>query len=966
MAFSCLLFPWTAGFAHALDAQAVRDMIAAFKTDPRGPYQAIRWFCPDGSVIPADRRCAKPGGVQHAVVKDSVRLLAEKDGVYLSPILTGLSFEDFWDAENRQSRVKQYQMVAYLQQADDGWIFRRARFYRGAVQYEDEEAWGRDFLQWLLTQDEALAGQYFFVRRAVRDIPHGLQADRWGAVRAVSKTISEQYPLFMDLRVKLHGRPDPEDREKVRAFYAAHMDTLSPDIRAMFDRLTADMAAVYARPPLETLAALAERLPAGLEMREPVKQFVRTYSAPTADSTIDELNDIAVLLMNIRKSVLSVASPGTRLTLLDLSNELERLFFMSVQTHRPDTLQSALTSGFVMGKALTGCGFLELWEWDHVRPLIFPVLGTDVIGLEQFGETAAALGRMVEWGAGMARATYDPVIRAYAEFEPLARGYPDDQVRSSLLLPLGMIAGKLDDILARKAGVTGSVMGRPAAGRVRGLNPGYAKAELVAVSGDPDAATLLPDKIYAVSRPPADMKPVAGILAVAEGNLASHIQLLARNLGIPNAAVSPEALKELSAFSGRAVFFAVSPGGTVILKPAADMTEEEKRLTDPLKQPDDKMTAPTEKLDLKRTTPLPLSGVRAADSGRICGPKAANLGQLKQMFPDKVGEGLVIPFGVFRMHMDQPMPGKTQSYWGFLTETFARAADQRKAGTPVSDIEKAVLARLAELREAVKTMPFLTEFTKKIEESFVTYLGRPVGRIPVFIRSDTNMEDLKAFTGAGLNLTVFNVVDREKIFQGIRDVWASPYSERSYQWRQRALRNPESVFPSILILPTVNVEKSGVMITTGVTSSDPRDVTVAFSRGPGGAVEGQAAETYLLGHDGTDILLSPAREHAFNILPETGGVEKGYAQFDRPVLNDAELAALRRAAREIAGKLPTFPGIDSRGPFDVELGFLGGDIRLFQARPYVENRRARSTAYLNALDPPFPKAATVDLTAAFE
>ena len=74
------------------------------------------------------------------------------------------------------------------------------------------------------------------------------------------------------------------------------------------------------------------------------------------------------------------------------------------------------------------------------------------------------------------------------------------------------------------------------------------------------------------------------------------------------------------------------------------------------------------------------------------------------------------------------------------------------------------------------------------------------------------MEDLKEFTGAGLNLTLFNVLDKEKIIEGIKDVWASPYTERSFKWRQVYLLNPENVFPSILVIPSVDVDYSGVLI----------------------------------------------------------------------------------------------------------------------------------------------------------
>ena len=117
-----------------------------------------------------------------------------------------------------------------------------------------------------------------------------------------------------------------------------------------------------------------------------------------------------------------------------------------------------------------------------------------------------------------------------------------------------------------------------------------------------------------------------------------------------------------------------------------------------------------------------------------------------------------------------------------------------------------------------------------------------LGELPIFIRSDTNMEDLQEFTGAGLNLTTFNIRDREEILQSIRLVWASPFTERSFMWRQKYLLNPENVYPSLLLLPSVNVEKSGVVITTAIFSSNPDNIVVAMNWGGGGAVEVLPAE----------------------------------------------------------------------------------------------------------------------------
>ena len=55
------------------------------------------------------------------------------------------------------------------------------------------------------------------------------------------------------------------------------------------------------------------------------------------------------------------------------------------------------------------------------------------------------------------------------------------------------------------------------------------------------------------------------------------------------------------------------------------------------------------------------------------------------------------------------------------------------------------------------------------------------------------------------------------------------------------------------------------MITKGILSGNDNDLTIAFSRGAGGAVDGQAAESYLIKESGFSQLISPARE-AITIL----------------------------------------------------------------------------------------------------
>ena len=293
---------------------------------------------------------------------------------------------------------------------------------------------------------------------------------------------------------------------------------------------------------------------------------------------------------------------------------------------------------------------------------------------------------------------------------------------------------------------------------------------------------------------------------------------------------------------------------------------------------------------------------------------------------------------------------------------FAEAEKMRTNGVTEAGVENYQLQQLEILRKAIKVMPLNPDFISQLESQFTTILGKDLGDIPVFLRSDTNMEDLKDFTGAGLNLTLFNVADKNKIIEGIKAVWASPYTERSFKWRQKYLLNPENVFPSILVIPSVDVDYSGVLITKGISNGEENDLTVAFSRGAGGAVDGQSAETYLIHINGGTRFLAPAREPYYNRLPVTGGTDKKSATFESPILNQQNINAIRNLAKTIRATLPKETDSDYEGAYDVELGFKDNKLWLFQIRPFVENKKALSSGYLESITPVIDKNKAISLS----
>lgn len=927
----CWLF-FFSGFAQKVSNEIIRSNIEKYQKNPRGPYLEIRWFCDDGTIIPPKESCPD-GGVQRASYRPEVEALAKSNHIFLGQILSTTDEKDFLDKKNNFSRLKQYQLERYLQRIDDGWVNRKGQYYRGAYQIEDEMEWGEDFFKYVLRQNDLINENFFLIRQAAKDIPHRKDTNESQRIRSLSKVIADAYPKFMDLRVKIHGQPDESDLPSVQTFQKEHAEQMDQDARQQMEELVTDLKSFYAPVDVEALKNILKLVSSREEIRKDLTTYIEAFQNTKEIPARTTLT--AEALLNIRNKLTDVSSRTGRLALIDLSNDLESIYFKLSGNWQPETISAMTEKIYAAGTAAVGTGFLERWEWEAIAPELQNGPASDNTA-DQKAYLASAR-RIVEWGAGMTRAVYDDVVELYRPFEPKAYGFIDDRVRASPLLDLGTTVGKLGEMIAEKEDTQNYLLGTQNASHARGLNAGIAMGELVILESTTEDMAVDKNKIYVFNRPPSDLKPVAGIATVTEGNLVSHVQLLARNLSIPNAVISDQNFANLREYDGKNVFYAVTSKGKVILKGADRMTDAEKALFSEKERNLEKVSVPIDRIDLTQTKVLDMRDINATASGILCGPKAANLGQLKQMYPGQVVEGLVIPFGIFRKHMDLPMAGEDGSYWEFLKTSFAEAERRRKNGTNDADIESFLLKQLETLSVAIKAINFQPDFVKDLETQFEKIFGKEIGEVPVFLRSDTNMEDLKNFTGAGLNLTLFNIVDAEAILNGIKKVWASPYSERSFKWRQRYLLNPENVFPSILIIPSVDVDFSGVLITKGITSDEAADLTLAISRGAGGAVDGQAAESYLLRADGTNQLLTPAREPGYRRLPISGGTSSNLATFEKPIISDDALATIRSFARTVEDTFPDAADGESVAAYDIEFGFANDKLWLFQIRPFVES-----------------------------
>ena len=91
------------GTAHALadggltDPAAVRAMVDAYKKDPLGPYQTLRWFLPRRLDPPSPAAAPHPRGDPARRTQRRVRALALRQHVFLGQILAGTPNDEFLD-----------------------------------------------------------------------------------------------------------------------------------------------------------------------------------------------------------------------------------------------------------------------------------------------------------------------------------------------------------------------------------------------------------------------------------------------------------------------------------------------------------------------------------------------------------------------------------------------------------------------------------------------------------------------------------------------------------------------------------------------------------------------------------------------------------------------------------------------------------------------------------------------------
>jgi rifampicin phosphotransferase len=417
------------------------------------------------------------------------------------------------------------------------------------------------------------------------------------------------------------------------------------------------------------------------------------------------------------------------------------------------------------------------------------------------------------------------------------------------------------------------------------------------------------NEILVLDEVPVQLPPVAGIITGKPSTPLSHINLLAKGWGVPNAYIK-NAQELFKQYNGWWVEFDVRRDAYSIKRADNNALDEyQKRLKERLD-----VMKPRYDLSVQRLANL---NEQRASSSIAYGAKSANLGELTHArLPGVViPPGFTIPF----FYYDQ-----------FLKENklddaiYQMLNDQKFVHDPA--YRREYLAKMRErIRQGAINPQLRAEVSRRLHAEFP---GKGV-----FARSSTNSEDLPNFSGAGLYSTAPNVRGDDQLIDAIRFVWASVWNFEAYEARERAGVEHTKIFMAVLIQEGINSESSGVMITADPFNRESKDPAIYISakRGLGmKVVEGQriAEQVVFRPRANAVQVLTRSEEDSLLTFDAHGGIKEIPISGERVVLTDD---VIRRLAAAAANIKHLFGGKDQ----DIEWAYMKGQIYIVQARPFI-------------------------------
>ncbi|RSM47868.1 phosphoenolpyruvate synthase [Amycolatopsis balhimycina DSM 5908] len=475
------------------------------------------------------------------------------------------------------------------------------------------------------------------------------------------------------------------------------------------------------------------------------------------------------------------------------------------------------------------------------------------------------------------------------------------------------------------------------------LNPGTVTGRLRAFRTEAEyrAATPAWTDIIVMDRVPDDIPRLSGIVNARHTTPLSHTNVLATGWQIPNA-VQLGALAEIErrGLDGKWVEYTVdTQASSISLTEVAAPAEAAppawyaQRVT--LEEP-----------EAGHSPIVNLTRLRASDRHRY-GTKAANLGELHHVLAHG-SQRLLGFYQVPRPPRDNLLPYLARlldvAPEADLAAAARRLLDEhirvpRGVALPFS-LQRRFLESSPRIQQAIGKLKMALELDGREIEPLCVELqglirsarlpGALAGEIDsalvsqlagvraFVVRSSSNAEDLAGFSAAGIYESLNHVTTAERIFAGVKEVWASLVSVRSVRLRHQAGISLDECFMGVVIQEQVPADFGGVLVTTNpMNRADFRSVYVNVSPEVTDVVDGSALPM----------------QYLYSTV-EGGGrtVSLGDAAADLDERAHEQLQRLAVAGRLLQGHFS--PDYTFGSPVDVEWLADRDHVHIVQLRPY--------------------------------
>lgn len=714
---------------------------------------------------------------------------------------------------------------------------------------------------------------------------------------------------FWNLRVEIHNFPTRDTLRRVKEYFSERSGSMSrpEELRTLIAEIET-LLGTGAHRQGSLASDWLKMLPMG---ETSLATMLEEFGSVDGVSPAETLHQIA----GMRASFLKIKAEGSssRKNIESIIGDtILSQYAMSEASRLVEamTAQNWYEAASAMLEHVRLDGLLTQTQFDSVSAALMKIRDAENIaplrGMEMASDLIQNAVDQVYYGLDGEFSRYDvPMYASFrAEEHPPVR-FVDNVMRSTNVLLLGRLSDRLQEmILIEKKfvhGISGSQTSEP----IRVLNPGSAVGVL---RYNKNPMELSPNDIAVFEEMPEETAPLGGIITLGVGARLSHLQLLAKALNIPNVNVARSLAGALKALDGKMVRYSVARSGKVSIE------EESVEGVSASLLSSKSVTVPEP--DFSQSAPIDFTA--AARTSGIAGPKGLMLA--KMLVSPSVGthvpDGFIIPFGFFKRYSDSI--GLTP--WLDLLS---------KLRLENRHLIASVIGRIRAIIESNPLPPDLLDEVKASLGGLKQRTGHEGG---YFFRSDTNIEDLPNFNGAGLNKSIPNVlIDDKAIDQAVRRVWQSPFTEKSVFWRAMALDVPTVTvaYPSIVVMPTVQARSSGVILSRGTARWVKGKGFISANFGIGSVVEaGKPVEEITL-ESGQPIRTSYTVTTQKPVANASGGLTTETVESGSVVLDDELVNQLNGLAVSIEETLG-----DSEHGWDIEWAVdANGKVKILQARP---------------------------------